>query len=386
MDRPDASHPISVILDGSNYVLWAQAMSSFLKGKKLWRIITGDITQPVKDTAETTISPGTPTYEDRLEEWDSKNYQIITWFRNTSVTSISLQFGRFQLDSVTTPAKDIWDFLKERYQATGLAHQYQLQSQLHRMRQESSQSINDFLSQMYSVWDQLALSEPTWPHQEDAVLFTAYRNQQRLVHFLMALTSSFEPVRASLLHRHPLPTLEQAISELLSEETRLGTLQPHHVDSVLATPPYQPSFPQRTTACLYCQNRALPSTHLLVNCPVRTCRYCNKLSPGHLQQDCLRHPSRSSSNNHSSRGGSSRGNFHRSRNQSHPGNQFPHTATAAAAAEGFSESPAPSTPLFSPTDVEAMFKHLLSPSGTPPPTALSVIPGPSDEADYWDRP
>ena len=176
MDRPDASHPIFVILDGSNYVLWAQAMSSFLKGKKLWRIITGDITQPVKDTAETTISPATPTYEDRLEEWDSKNYQIITWFRNTSVTSISLQFGRFQLDSVTTPAKDIWDFLKERYQTTGLAHQYQLQSQLHRMRQESSQSINDFLSQMYSVWDQLALSEPTWPHQEDAVLFTAYRN------------------------------------------------------------------------------------------------------------------------------------------------------------------------------------------------------------------
>ncbi|XP_028123577.1 agamous-like MADS-box protein AGL29 [Camellia sinensis] len=82
------------------------------------------------------------------------------------------------LDSVTTPAKDIWDFLKDRYQTTGLAHQYQLQNQLHQMRQESSQSINDFLSQMHSIWDQLALSEPTWPHREDAVLFTTYRNQQ----------------------------------------------------------------------------------------------------------------------------------------------------------------------------------------------------------------
>ena len=324
MNRHDASHPISVILNGSNYVLWAQAMSSFLKGKKLWRIVTGDVTKPVKDSDTNETTAPTATYEDRLEEWDSKNYQIITWFRNTSVTSISLQFGRFQLDSITTPVKNIWDFLKERYQTTGLAHQYQLQNQLHRMRQESTQSINDFLSQIYSVWDQLALSEPTWHNHEDAVLFTIYRNQQRLVHFLMALTSSFEPVRASLLHRHPLPTLEQAISELLSEETRLGTLQTHHVDSVLTTPPYRLSFTQRTTACLYCQNRGLPSTHLLVNCPVRSCRYCNKLGPGHLQQDCFRNPSRSSSNSHSSRGGSSRESFHRSGNQSH------HTVTAAS--------------------------------------------------------
>ena len=126
MDRHDASHPISVILNGSNYVLWAQAMSSFLKGKKLWRIVTGDVTKPVKDSVTTETTAHTSTYEDRLEEWDSKNYQIITWFRNTSITSISLQFGRFQLDSVTTPAKDIWNFLKERYQTTVLAHQYQL--------------------------------------------------------------------------------------------------------------------------------------------------------------------------------------------------------------------------------------------------------------------
>ena len=51
-----------------------------------------------------------------------------------------------KLDFVTTPAKDIWDFLIERYQTTGFAHQYQLQSQLHCLRQEPCQSINDFLS------------------------------------------------------------------------------------------------------------------------------------------------------------------------------------------------------------------------------------------------
>ncbi|GMQ03908.1 hypothetical protein CsSME_00049521 [Camellia sinensis var. sinensis] len=94
-------------------------MSSFLKGRKLWRIITEDVTKPVKETAESTA-----TYTDRLKDWDSKNYQIITWLRNTSVPSISLQFGRFQLDSVSNPAKDIWVFLRDRYQTIGLAHQY----------------------------------------------------------------------------------------------------------------------------------------------------------------------------------------------------------------------------------------------------------------------
>ena len=123
MDRLDSSnHPISVVLDGTNYVLWAQAMSGFLKGKKLWRIITGDVCKPVQGTTDSATTDSAAKYVDRLEDWDSKNYQIITWFRNTSITSISLQFGQFQLDSASSPAKAIWDFLQERYQTTGLAH------------------------------------------------------------------------------------------------------------------------------------------------------------------------------------------------------------------------------------------------------------------------
>ncbi|KAG5532525.1 hypothetical protein RHGRI_026971 [Rhododendron griersonianum] len=110
MEKIDAAQPISITLDGSNYILWAQAMTSFLKGKKLWRIITGDVIKPVKAAEENQSK-----YEERLEDWDSKNHQVVTWIRNTSVTSISLQFGRFQ--NQNAPAKDIWDFLKGHYQS-----------------------------------------------------------------------------------------------------------------------------------------------------------------------------------------------------------------------------------------------------------------------------
>jgi len=42
---------------------------------------------------------------ERLEDWDSKNHQILTWIRNTSIHLIKIQFARFD----TT--QGIWDLL-----------------------------------------------------------------------------------------------------------------------------------------------------------------------------------------------------------------------------------------------------------------------------------
>ncbi|GFS37423.1 hypothetical protein Acr_00g0051930 [Actinidia rufa] len=103
------------------------------------------------------------------------------------------------------------------------------------LRQEPGQSISAFLPQIYSIWDQLAPSEPKWLCAGDSTLFATYRDQQRLILFLVGLSDIYEPVRAFLLHRIPLPTLEQAISELLSEETRLGLVSTSHVNTALAT-------------------------------------------------------------------------------------------------------------------------------------------------------
>ncbi|GFS38749.1 hypothetical protein Acr_00g0059180 [Actinidia rufa] len=176
MDKSEVSRPIIIILDGLNYIPWSQAMSSFLKGRKLWRYVTGDIQAPTQGAAET------PTeFIVRLEEWDTT-----------------------------------------RYTTADLACQYQLMTSLCRQRQEPRQSISAFLPQIYSIWDQLTPSKPKWLCAGDSTLFSTYRDQQRLILFLMGLSDIYEPVRASLLHRIPLPTLEQAISKLLSEETRLG--------------------------------------------------------------------------------------------------------------------------------------------------------------------
>lgn len=59
----------------------------------------------------------------------------------------------------------------------------------------------------------------------------------------MAFNQNFEPVRASLLHRVPLPTLESVMSELIFEETRLGI-------TTDAVPTVRPSYSPRSTSSI----------------------------------------------------------------------------------------------------------------------------------------
>jgi len=97
------------------------------------------------------------------------------------------------------------------------------------MKQSSNQPINDFVSQMQTIWDQLALAELTWENAKDVEKYFKFCGNLRVLHFLMALTHDYEPVRALILQRGFLPTLEGVVSELLSEETRLSILKDHPI-------------------------------------------------------------------------------------------------------------------------------------------------------------
>jgi hypothetical protein len=92
----------------------------------------------------------------------------------------------------------------------------------------------------------------------------------------MALTSEFEPVRATLLQQVPLPTLEFSMSQLLSHETCLRTLQPHHPDAVLATVARPSSSSSSRNDPKYYKN-CHKKGHLLSECSTIQCRYCHKI-------------------------------------------------------------------------------------------------------------
>ena len=63
------------MLDGpTSYHAWSQNMTVFLKGRKLWRYVTGSIPKPVPNPKSTYVEDASKTaitvddYEERLEE------------------------------------------------------------------------------------------------------------------------------------------------------------------------------------------------------------------------------------------------------------------------------------------------------------------------------
>ena len=144
-------YPINTVSEGSkNYLSSSQAMRSFLKGRMLWHYCTNAITVPVKGANEEDAA-----FLGRMIEWDSHNHMILTWIWNTFIPSISNLLGNFD------DAKSAWDILAKRYSTTHGSMKYQLMVELHQLRQEPGQSINDYYDQLRFIWDQIGLSDLT---------------------------------------------------------------------------------------------------------------------------------------------------------------------------------------------------------------------------------
>ena len=94
MAQNEILHHVQTVLDGTNYMVWSlkgwQTIGWLLKGCKLWIYVTGEVKKPVKGASESDED-----FTTRLIDWDSKHHQILTWFRNTTIPSISALFGSF---------------------------------------------------------------------------------------------------------------------------------------------------------------------------------------------------------------------------------------------------------------------------------------------------
>jgi hypothetical protein len=174
-------------------------------------------------------------------------------------------------------------------------------------------------------------------YPEDVEIFAKYRDRQKFMHFMMALRADFESTRASLLHRNPLPTLEAAVTELMSEETRRSTMHLQSPDMVVAAT--SQSVPKFTPG----QSTPQSSFKKLM------CNYCKQ--PGHSIANCYKLQNRRQS-------------------------QAPFQQTAAVVSSGssapasYTENPSQTSALTA-SDVEALIHQVLSRSST----ALSVTSG-----------
>lgn len=134
--------------------------------------------------------------------------------------------------------------------------------------------MKDLYNVMTGILDQLATEEPSDWSSVDS--YRKSREEQRLVQFLMALRDEFEPLRGDILLRSPLPTVNEAVSELIAEETRLKSpmFSVTQTQSVFAAAPQsQFSYMPQT-----------PRSRQKVN--IYECSYCHE--KGHWKKDCPR--------------------------------------------------------------------------------------------------
>lgn len=208
----------------------------------------------------------TTKHVELLESWKVNNSKIITWVNNSVEQSIGMQLAKF------STAKQVWDHLARLYMQSNFAKRYQLEMDIRAARQ-GDQSIQEFYTIMTGFWDQLALTGPA-----DLSLnasYCTYREEQRLVQFLMALRDDFEALRGSILHRSPLPHVDFIVNELLAEEVRFKShagkgILPAPTQTVLAVPSKYPPNGQnryRTRVaideCSFCKQKG----HWKTQCP-----------------------------------------------------------------------------------------------------------------------
>ena len=87
---------------------------------------------------------------------------------------------------------------------------YQLVIELHQLRKEPGQSINNYYDQLRFIYDQIDLSE----RSKDAYQYAFIRDEFRLYEFLMSLHKDFEPIQGQLLNHSPAPSLDTVVNEL----------------------------------------------------------------------------------------------------------------------------------------------------------------------------
>ena len=124
-------------------------------------------------------------YAIRIEDWESANHHMITWFRNTYIPSIVNEFGNLDI------TKEVWDLLVTRYARTSGARNFKLTCKLYQIRQEPGERITMYHSQLKSIWDQLTAYEPVLSNYADTKLAYVHCEQGQLFQFLIGLRDEF---------------------------------------------------------------------------------------------------------------------------------------------------------------------------------------------------
>ena len=144
------------------------------------------------------------------------NALVRAWLLSSLSPQIAKQVERIK------EASEIWRLLKGTYSGAG---NEMLVCRIQREAQELRQgekSVVEYVSELKRLWSDLDYSDPVEMECSKCIEnFNKWTERKRVRDFLNGLHPRFENRRAALYGSEKLPSLEQAISAILSEKTRL---------------------------------------------------------------------------------------------------------------------------------------------------------------------
>nr|KYP63417.1 hypothetical protein KK1_017986 [Cajanus cajan] len=228
-------HP-SYRLNGKNYLKWSQLIRTILKGKGKINHLTG---------------AGPKEGDPIFKAWDEEDALIITWLWNSMNTEIS--------DTIMflSTTKEIWDAIEQTYSKDkDVAQVYDVKVKTLATKQ-GNKSVTEYANQLKSLWMELdhyrAIKTKC---ADDVAVLKEFIEQDRVYDFLVGLNPEFDQVRIQILGKSELPSFNEVVAIVRSEESRRNLM----LDSPIV------------------ESSAMVAKSYL------WCTYCNR--PRHTQEKC----------------------------------------------------------------------------------------------------
>jgi len=242
-------------LNGKNYLKWAQLVRTFLKGKGKIRHLLG--TGPSKED---------PTFD----AWDEHDAMVMSWLWNSMLTEIS--------DSIMflSTAKEIWDAVKETYSKVhDAARIYEIKTKLSAAK-HGARPVTEYSNFLQGLWQEMDHYQCIQMScKDDAVILKRFIEKERIYDFLAGLNAEFDSVRVQILGKEDLPSLNETMAIIRTEEGRRSVMLETQINegsalvakrtsskesevsqsesTIKPTGSYKPPFNRDNLYCTYCK-------------------------------------------------------------------------------------------------------------------------------------
>ncbi|XP_019252834.1 PREDICTED: uncharacterized protein LOC109231642 [Nicotiana attenuata] len=214
----DATHPyflhasdapgmvlVNTPFDGRGYPGWRRSILISLSAKNKLGFIDGSCPTPALTATD-------------FKTWSRCNDMVTCWLLNSLSKVIA--------DSVLylKTAKDLWIDLEHRFGQPNGAKLYHLQKALADLVQ-GSLDIAGYFTKMKGLWDELDTLNSNRICSCDCNCggkqkMLQFKENERLIQFLMGLNEAYGPARSNILMINPLPTVNHAYSLLMQDENQ----------------------------------------------------------------------------------------------------------------------------------------------------------------------